>query len=249
MATAVIIMAVIANTMPTEQWTHFSFRPGGFAVLTLGVALLVSALPHLIAQARLTFTDLPRAELDDSAQGAEIARALAIRQQLDVKDSRLIADTATLHLALARAEKTGWLGARAALESALMGRPLDGLLWARLAYVLAEGSFTPPLAAPAAVSPLLQSMALARFAPEYMSWRFIMAAKLWPDMLAAQQDVVADQAGLMWRKKTRNFIRLARIPALAPALEVMMTRYYPDESARFLRERGPLRHTSKHQER
>jgi tetratricopeptide (TPR) repeat protein len=210
----------------------------------LALAVLALAVPYTWAAARVLPDQKLVAALEDGREEKSYAAALANYQHAlaVVADSQLQFDLALIATSAARQDQLEWAQAEQALYASLRARPLDPVSWARLGYVLdAQG----PEKAAAAREAIIKSMALGRFMPGFMQWRLILALTRWPDFTPDQQAIVAEQVELLWQKKRSNLIRLARIPALAPTLEQILTTYQPEDVETFLRQRRPLRHNQK----
>jgi hypothetical protein len=214
-----------------------------FAGLTAVVVLCV-AIPYAVASAQVAPDQRLLAALEDGREEKSYSQAIARHERaLDIyRDSQIKADLALLQTSAARQRQFAWPAAQAALESSLRTRPMDPVNWARLAYVLNEQEASSGSSSEATRLALVQSIAFGRFMPGFMQWRLILALSLWTELTLQQQEIVADQVGLLWRQKRSNLIRLARIAPLAATLEQVMSHYYPAELDTFLRHRRPLRH-------
>lgn len=235
MAATVTTMSTKAEASPAGP----SHRLAAAFIIVIGSLMLAVSLPHAAAQFiairnSAVFEDVTAAEADDS-----FAKPLAAQRRAAAifPSSDILADLALLEVAAARQKQNDWQSAEAALKAALAQRPLDGLGWARLAYVYEEQGKTAW-----ACDALARSIESASYITGFMQWRFSLALKLWPSLEPAQQQLVAQQAHMIWKKKRYDFIRLARIAAFAPQIEAIMQQYYPAEFESFLQRRGKLRH-------
>lgn len=212
----------MSNT--AAAWPHFSGR----LAFGCGLVLLAVALPYTL----MAFT-LSTPVHDYAGAISKYERALAV-----FPDSAAQAALATLRLAAARSTGAGLADAQRALEASLRTRPQDPLGWARLAYVYGEQG------APEKVGPALQrSFATGNYLPGFMQWRFLLGLRYWPQLDDAARAGVARQALLLWQTKPNDFIRLARMPALAAPIDSLMRTYHAAEVERFLQRRRPVRHT------
>lgn len=193
-----------------------------------GVLLLVLAVPYAVSSALLLDE---RKSLDAAIGQHELAYAV-------FPHSETARGLATLRVAAVRNNEASWQVAQQALEASLQQRPQDPHGWAQLAYVYGEQK-NHALLGPA----LARSIETGAYMPGFMQWRFLLALAHWPELTAYQQQLVANQALLLWKTKPNDFIRLARMPALAPQIESLMREYYAEESPAFLQRRRALRHT------
>jgi len=199
-----------------------------YAAMLMGALMLAVALPYAIAMSQL--------EVGERGIAPAIMRhetALSI-----FPDSATLADLALLRVAAARTGTGTWEQAQASLEAALAQRPQDALNWARLAYVYGEQKNY------SAIGPALaRSISTGSYIPGFMQWRFLLGLTYWPHLNAAQKQLMAAQALMLWQTKPNDFIRLARMPAIALQIESIMQEYYPIEAPAFLQRRRSLRHT------
>ena len=141
-------------------------------------------------------------------------------------------------LAAARRGEGSFEAASQALERALSYNKQHPLNWARLAYARGEQGRLDEVG-----GALARSIETGSYIPGFMQWRLLIGLKYWPHFTGEQRDLVADQALRLWLMKPNDFIRLARIPALAVQVEFIMRTYHADQLSRFLQRRRPLRHT------
>lgn len=210
----------------------------------LAFSVLALAVPYTLAAARVLPDQRLVAALEEGREQSDYSQAISRHQQAVAifADSQLRADLALIQTSAARQNQAQWTEAEASLYSSLRSRPLDPVSWARLGYVLDSQGREDEARSAAARQALLQSMTLGRFMPGFMQWRLILALTLWTNFNHAEQQVIAEQVGLLWQEKRSNLIRLARIPALAPTLEQIMKENYPADVETFLHQRRPLRH-------
>ncbi len=202
--------------------------PSQYAAMLVGVLMLAVALPYAISMSQL--------EVGERGIAPAIARHEAALRFFP--DSTTLANLALLRVAAARTGNGTWVQAQTALEASLQQRPQDPLNWARLAYVYGEQKNE------SAIGPALaRSISTGSYIPGFMQWRFLLGLTYWPHLNAAQKQLVAGQAILLWQTKPNDFIRLARMPAIALQIESVMQEYYPSEAPVFLQRRRPLRHT------
>jgi len=212
----------MSNT--TAAWQSFS----GKLAFVLGAALLAVALPYTLSAIVLS---QPVYTYDTAIDKYE--RALAL-----FPDSDAQAALATLELASARSSSADLATARRALERTLRVRPQDPLNWARLAYVYGEQGGLDK------IGPALQrSFETGSYLPGFMQWRFLIGLRYWQQLDETIRAGVAQQALLIWQTKPNDFIRLARMPALAAQIESLMRTYNAAELERFLQRRRSVRHT------
>lgn len=198
------------------------------AALVMGMLMLLVALPYAVSSIILL---QPVATLPAALAQHEWA-------QNAFPTGETAASLAALKLAAAQKGLATWPEAETALASALDARPQDPLGWARLAYVYGRENKT-GLIGPA----LARSIETGPYVPGFMQWRFILSLSYWDNLDDETRELVAKQAGRIWRSKPNDFIRLARMPLLALQIQHIMEKYLPDESAPFLQRRGRLRHT------
>lgn len=217
--------------------------PPLFAAVTsvLSLFLLLSGLLYAFSAALVlpSRSDMARIE---AGQRPEIVSADIAAHERAFRlfpDSRLLAALALLQVTAARSTSSpGWSAPEAALQKSLHQRPLDPLTWARLAYVqIQQGQRAE------AAEALSRSLRTGRFIPGFMQWRFAQGLGIWDDLDATVKAQLADQAGLLWRKRKWNLIRLGRVAPFSAPLETLMRDYHPTLLDEFLHGRGPLRHT------
>jgi hypothetical protein len=217
--------------------------PPLFAAVTLVLSLflLLSSLLYAFAAA-LVLPSLPDLARIEAGQRPETVSAdiAAHEQALRLfPDARLLAALALLQVTAARSDPAAdWAVPDAALQRSLQQRPLDSLAWARLAYVKVQQGRRAE-----AAEALSRSLATGRFIPGFMQWRFAQGLGLWDDLDDTVKAGMADQAGLLWRKRKWNLIRLGRVAPFSAPLETLMRDYHPALLDEFLHGRGPLRHT------
>lgn len=217
--------------------------PPLFAAVTsvLSLFLLLSGLLYAFSAALVlpSSSDLARIEAGQRPETVSADIAAHERAFRLFPDSRILAALALLQVAAARSTSSpGWSAPEAALQASLSRRPLDPLTWARLAYVqIQQGQRAEAAAA------LSRSLHTGRFIPGFMQWRFAQGLGIWDDLDATVKAQLADQAGLLWRKRKWNLIRLGRVAPFSAPLETLMRDYHPALLDEFLHGRGPLRHT------
>lgn len=217
--------------------------PPLFAAVTsvLSLFLLLCGLLYAFSAALVlpSVSDLARIEAGQRPETVSADIAAHERAFRLFPDSRLLAALALLQMTSARTDSSpDWAAPEAALQASLFRRPLDSLTWARLAYVqIQQGQRAE------AAEALSRSLHTGRFIPGFMQWRFAQGLGLWNNLDATVKAQLADQAGLLWRKRKWNLIRLGRVAPFSAPLETLMRDYHPALLDEFLHGRGPLRHT------
>lgn len=125
---------------------------------------------------------------------------------------------------------------KALLVESLRHHPADAKNWARLASLrLAIEDRTTALAF------YKHSLELGYYLPGFTSWRLMLGISLWPHMDDSLKKLTAEQAYLLWHRPAhrKEFLRLARIGTIGPALKDMLQTYHPEEMAEFMRRWQP----------
>lgn len=217
--------------------------PPLFAAVTsvLSLFLLLCGLLYAFSAALVlpSVSDLARIEAGQRPETVSADIAAHERAFRLFPDSRLLAALALLQMTSARTDSSpDWAAPEAALQASLFRRPLDSLTWARLAYVqIQQGQRAE------AAEALSRSLHTGRFIPGFMQWRFAQGLGIWDNLDVTVKAQLADQAGLLWRKRKWNLIRLGRVAPFSAPLETLMRDYHPALLDEFLHGRGPLRHT------